>query len=273
MEQVLFTLNPQLALQMITNLSQKGGLYILSRLVLPLLFAIGFISVFMVTSNPWFVVPGFFLFCVPLFSMVQVYKTLENKYYASIAQSLQYTYNAKDAVPSSGKLFTFGSNRSLKNVLTGIYKDLPFWFGKYTFGVGGGRYEQYYIYTVAALQTRKSLPRVVCVPVNLSTGSLLNSWKEENCEHVSLEGDFNKFFKVYVEKGKEDEALEILQPNTMSMLMDTYKEYGFECSGSTLYIFKLGYPEGNQDEVLALCKELQEYCDLLLSALRSITSN
>ena len=54
---------------------------------------------------------------------------------------------------------------------------------------------------------------------------------------LSLEGNFNKFFYLFVEKGKEQEALELLTPDIMANLIDKASKIIFEFFGNKMYIY------------------------------------
>jgi hypothetical protein len=55
---------------------------------------------------------------------------------------------------------------------------------------------------------------------------------------LTLEGDFNKYFSLAVEKEFELEAYQIFTPDIMQDLIDTSKRTGFEFLHNKLYIYK-----------------------------------
>ena len=54
---------------------------------------------------------------------------------------------------------------------------------------------------------------------------------------LSLEGDFDKKFTVFIPENYQIEALEILTPDVMEMLESIYQKYSIEFNGSKLFIF------------------------------------
>ncbi len=55
---------------------------------------------------------------------------------------------------------------------------------------------------------------------------------------VSLEGDFNSFFKVYTPKDEELNAFTILAPNIMVRLLEDAGDYDFEFSNNKIYFYQ-----------------------------------
>lgn len=53
---------------------------------------------------------------------------------------------------------------------------------------------------------------------------------------VDLEGDFSKYFSVYVEQGSEDEVRQFLTPDMMAVLIDTMPELSVLFFGDKLYV-------------------------------------
>jgi hypothetical protein len=56
----------------------------------------------------------------------------------------------------------------------------------------------------------------------------------EHQENLSLEGDFSKFFSVYIPKGQELEALQLLQPDVMQYMLNGGQDFQFQTNGTSL---------------------------------------
>ncbi len=54
---------------------------------------------------------------------------------------------------------------------------------------------------------------------------------------MSLEGDFNKYFKLSVPKGYEVKALEVFTPDVMATLIDKCKFFNVEIAGTNIYSY------------------------------------
>jgi hypothetical protein len=75
---------------------------------------------------------------------------------------------------------------------------------------------------------------------------------------VSLEGDFNKYFKLYVAPGQEVPALAVFAPDLMSLMEDESKHFSVELAGNRVYIYRSGFISTSDQlqAVYALAKQL-----------------
>jgi hypothetical protein len=193
---------------------------------------------------------------------------MEALFYTELAPSLGCIYSGSGQVPVSGQLFTFGYDHRLTNELSGTYNNNKFRLADYAYTVGGGKSRQTFNYIIAVLTVGGSIPRVVCRP-SWWNHDLSDIWKPSGMERLSLEGDFNSKFMVYVPKGQEIEGLQILEPDVMAKLMDGFDHYGFECIDSHVYLFRPGAMKEDRESVLALLALVKRFCDLLTPELQS----
>ncbi len=205
---------------------------------------------------------------IPLASYWRVKSRMRYLFYTELAAILDCTYSDSGNVPPNGTLFSFGNSRRVTNVLSGTYKSMSLRLFDYTFDEGSGKDRHVYHYTVGELATDGKLPEVLCIPEKWN-GLLLKSWRPSGAEALSLEGDFNAKFLVYVPKGQEMEALQVLEPDVMAKLMDGFEQYGFECIDSYVYLFTKGTMTENRENVLTLFSLLKRFDDLLLPDLQS----
>jgi hypothetical protein len=167
-----------------------------------------------------------------------------------------------------GRLFSFGYGQSLSIILSGTYKDIPISLADYQYDTGERKDRETHYYTLGELTVNGTLPSILCVPVKWN---FLDTWKPDGFEKLSLEGTFTDEFVVYVQQGKEIESLQILEPDTMAKLMDGFENFGFECSGSNMYIFTPGSMAENKATVVQMYSQLQTFCADFLPELQTFT--
>ncbi len=209
---------------------------------------------------------------IPIVLYLRVYFRMQKLFFTELADSLGFTYAPSASTGTvSGSFFERGHDRALSHVLSGTYKDAALRLYNYSFIVGLGRYQEQIQYIVGEIEVQHQLPHLLIRPhTSLMTIDPALVWKPSDTKPLTVEGDFNKEFSVYVPQGEEIEALEILQPDAMAMLMEGYKEFGFECYGVKTYVFKLGVLKQNRDEVLVLLQLIERLYEKLLPELERV---
>lgn len=118
--------------------------------------------------------------------------------------------------------------------MVGTYQSMPMRIFSFKFVIGSGRSTQTLVYTVVEASVQSNLPDI-----------LLLSKEHQNevsdffsgDDTIDLEGDFNKYFKLRVPKGYEQEAYQIFTPDVMAALIDKEAGLSFEFIGNKLYIY------------------------------------
>ncbi len=210
-------------------------------------------------------------FSIPIVSYSRVSSRMRNLFYTELATALGCTYSSTGVVPTNGRLFTFGNYRTVTNVLSGNYKNVALMLADYDYVTGSGKSRQDHFYTIGELTVSGTLPQVICIPKSWHS-VLMDSWKPGEYEVLPLEGNFNSKFLVYVPKGQEIEGLQILEPDVMTKLMDGYDDFGFECTGSSVYLFTIGHMDENRESVISMYTLVQRFCDILLPELKTFSN-
>ena len=153
------------------------------------------------------------------------------------AASIGFSYSLLlDPSSLKGRLFTLGHSARCEDVLSGAYKGFPMRIFNYFFTVGYGKNQRTFSFTVFELIFKAKLPEIFLISkserANLF-GSSLGAG-----ESIRLEGDFNKYFDLYVPKGSEQEAYEIFTPDNMAKLIDSAKNLDFQFVEDRLYIYE-----------------------------------
>lgn len=137
----------------------------------------------------------------------------------------------------SGMIFNEGHSRLLKDVMV-----LPqYEIGNYEYVTGSGKYSQTHSFGYMKLNLKRPIPHIVLdSKKNNLFGKISNlpvSFKQS--QSFELEGDFSKYFTLYAPEDYERDALYILTPDVMSVLVDGSAQYDLEAIGSELYLYQM----------------------------------
>jgi len=196
-------------------------------------------------------------FIIPAVFYAAVSEKMEKIFFLQLSSAIGFTYR-RYAPPSTaaGFLFKLGSEQGLlRDVLIGTYRTLPMRLFSYTFTTGSGRNQETHEYMVCELRIVGTLPELF-----VRDRSLLVEVNPQppHTRPLTLEGDFNNRFQVYVAEGQEIEGLQVLEPDSMAKIMDGYAGYGFECSGDRLNVFtrRVPYTKEGYQKLVALADQL-----------------
>ena len=199
-----------------------------------------------------------------------VHSRIEKTFYTQLASALNCSYSSIAPKPTSGQLSHMGTYAVFRNVLSGTYANFSFQLGDFIYTTGSGKSREDHPFTLGVVTLHATLPHIMCVPRNW-TNIVFNIWKPSGTHDLSLEGNFNTTFTVYVPEGSEIEALQVLEPNVMEKLMEGFEGFGFECIDSSLYLCTPGSMRENRESVLHMYTLLQRFCDVLAPEFQTFT--
>ncbi|MDB5185417.1 MAG: hypothetical protein JWN38_1225 [Candidatus Saccharibacteria bacterium] len=104
---------------------------------------------------------------------------------------------------------------------------------KYT--VGNDKYQHTFTFTIMVLTNLKKYPHLF-----LDGQQNGASYAYAAAQRISLEGNFDKSFKLYAPEGLNIDALSILAPDVMQTLVDGGRPYDIEIVGDKMYIIAKG---------------------------------
>ena len=134
----------------------------------------------------------------------------------------------------SGKLFSIGDKRSIRNVVTSFFGDNPTRFFNYKYSRGFGRTIKVYRFTIWETKFRKvEFPHILLQSKKMPRFGK----KAKNETKVSLKGNLDDSFRLYVARGYEIEVLQIFTPEVLQMLCDKSSEFSIEFAGNSMYIY------------------------------------
>lgn len=177
----------------------------------------------------------------------------ENNLFGAFARSNNFSYARRgDVLGEQGIIFSVGHTKKFSDVVTGMYKNWTFHLFLYTYTVGYGKNSQTYHRGVMEVDFMTRLPAFV-----LRRHAFLEAIDTEGESlraggynaTLSLEGDFDKHFRVHIVRDTEIDVLEILTPDVMEMLIKLDK-YEIEMTrAGTFYIYTRSYIDNKQDLV------------------------
>jgi hypothetical protein len=141
----------------------------------------------------------------------------------------------KTGLPSNlaGSLFFIGTGRVGRDLISGIFQNIPFNLLNYQYTIGSGKSSHTYVYTTFRLNFASSLPPIFLSPKAFYFGDISRIAREK----LQLEGDFDKYFDLWTEKGFEIEALQFMAPDVMAKIMDNWGNFSLEFVADQIYIY------------------------------------
>ncbi|MBP7992902.1 MAG: hypothetical protein KAZ30_04635 [Candidatus Magasanikbacteria bacterium] len=162
------------------------------------------------------------------------------------AQINKLSYQAEgDQINRHGKLFQHQKKGRLFNLISGTILNFPTELYNYSFESGMGKRDTKHAVTVLQINFNGLVPRFTVLERNETIDSILR-WRNGEYEH-ELEGDFYKYFKLYISNHEETEILEILTPEIMAFMIDEARHLSFEFTENQLYIYQDHYISNSKD--------------------------
>ena len=163
---------------------------------------------------------------------------IQSMFMDQLGQAIGFKYEATGNLASfKGHFLEIGRAQQVRDVLTGTYRNMPVRIFTYSFTVGSGKSTHTYNFTGFELQANVHLPDILIHPQSMWVlVGLVDDWKPDGTKILSLEGNFNEYFKVFAPECSEVEALQLLAPDVMADLIDNYKSFVIEFSGNAMYV-------------------------------------
>lgn len=263
----------------ITDVDADVQSYIHKHIVLFILLgvlAIGFVWLGIYTTyyNIFFALAGIVLFL----SFTVVFLKARAEFMEQVAAALGFTYEKIGLMDSvAGQLFDLGHTKSIKNIISGKYQDLPLRIYNYQTVVGYGKSSQTLVFTVFEIDYGCALPHIIL--------KSKEGWADRAFDvsarvpdsfsgdiSMKLEGDFPEHFVLNTEKGLEIETLEIFTPDIMTMFIDKSKGLNFELFGQKMYVYK-SKAVGTKNDMAALYDTVTILMKALAPHFKEVTSD
>lgn len=167
-------------------------------------------------------------------------------YKFALANNAQFIPGAKDPA-YSGAIFDYGNSRSIVNAVV-----LPnsTEIGNYMYVTGSGKNRSEHHWGYVRVKLVRKLPHMLLdAKSNNIFGKISNLPQSFGRQSMSLEGDFDKYFTLYVPNGYQRDALYALTPDVMAALVDAGKNYDIEIVDDELFIYGPAIDLGLQSKV------------------------
>jgi hypothetical protein len=226
----------------IESVNQSTLLYIRKNYVVFAAFFLVVIIIFIWISLYWKVYNLFFL---PVFLAFLAYgyiqRNIRHAFMRQFAKTNNFSYQKQAPVEQfPAPYLEMGHSRKIEDVVSGKYLGLPVSFFTFSCTVGYGKSAKHIIFTACEIHYIANLPRIFLDSLHHDFLGAEIFTKSSYGEIISLEGDFNKYFTLYVPKGFEREALQIFAPDIMAKLIDNSKQFDLEFFGDHLYVYSSG---------------------------------
>jgi len=151
----------------------------------------------------------------------------------ALDNNMQY-YMPKRMPPVDPIMFSIGNSRIQKETLT--FPDEST-MAVYEYTVGSGRNKTTQTFNFMCVKLPRNVPHIM---LN-SKGNFMNpDIGNYNVQKIALEGDFSKYFDLYIPPNYHVDVLQLFTPDVMATLLDFGKDFDFEFINDDLYIYQSG---------------------------------
>jgi hypothetical protein len=164
-----------------------------------------------------------FGFAILLLGFLVAKTFYEKSLFGAFANSNKFTFQKNGVVPvQTGHLFYIGNSNKISDVVSGSYIGWPFLLFLYAYDIGYGKNRRSYHRAVLTINYGVKLPTFILRRSGIKR--LLNEEGDKikangYTEKLQLEGDFNKHFVVFIPPNTGQDALTILTPDVMELLL------------------------------------------------------
>jgi len=163
-------------------------------------------------------------------------------------------------------VYGLGSRNELNLEFNGTINTTGFDNFVYTYYVNRKNSEKAYPFTIMHLSLSKTLPHLVLDSrKNDGVVSSIPRYFSDD-QRIELEGDFDDYFDLYAPNGYEIEALDIMSPDFMQMLIDFHTDFDVEIDDKSVYIISKGvnYDQQSMSELFTAAQAMVDKFDLKL---------
>lgn len=213
--------------------------------------------VLLIISIPLFVLALYYveLFMTIVFLPFIVVITVSIRYYlynkdkqkvlSQFAQDNDFKYepNVKQFDKKTGVAFNIGRQIGIRNLISGQFDKHPFSDGAYVYETGSGKNRSTHRVQYTEINLGRILPQFL---INSKLSSAVSGYSFDRSQLISLEGDFSKYFDLYVPKDHQITALSILTPDVMDFLITKATICDIEIVDDKLYFYWHSYPNSEE---------------------------
>lgn len=190
---------------------------------------------------------GFFLVLVItiFYARAEINKTKQldvynEEIFKKFASMNNFGYVFEDSTQRSpGSIFNYGISRKAHHIITGIFRDLPFAFYKYSYVIRRDRSASKYDLQIIELTLPRKVPHMVIdslAEYAIKRESFLNT-PFDRSQKLKLEGDFYKYFDLYASDKFGKSALTKMAPDIIDVLMKYSAKCNVEIIDNKMYFY------------------------------------
>ncbi len=199
---------------------------------------------------------GFYLFFVAFIVLAIVNsRSLQKKQKKALYEfvernglALSATVENGDFNEKLGLLFQLGTDKVIRNKVSGTLDDFEVSLYQYQFFAGSGKQRRKYSHIVCEVKTGKRLPHILLDSEHSGHG--INKFVPEviqKANKIQTPVELGDEFTMYVQTGLEQESLELLTPPMLSGLKQYALNYDIELVGDSLYVYSPIIPQDAKD--------------------------
>jgi hypothetical protein len=207
-----------------------------SKAIIPaILFFVLAVMLTILTRIPHFI----FFYVIILFTLIVIlWNTAVKDFLKHFASHMGYEYNSSGDMSSvEGHIFQYGSNPEIEKIVSGEFfgKDTRLFIFKTTVGSGKHKHEEFY--SILEITFDALLPEIILNNKKSVFGFGFTLASLDNERKLVLEGDFYKYFNLYVAKEYELEAMQIFTPEVMQIFIDKAGKISAEMYKNKVYLY------------------------------------
>lgn len=152
------------------------------------------------------------------------------------ANGMSYEQRISDP-PLPGMIFSLGSGRAATDLLRGTRPRFVE-FGNYQYTVKSGKNSTTYTWGYVAVKLDVPLPNIVLDALGNNSvfgSNLPAAFRKEQV--LSLEGDFDRYFRLYCPAGYERDALYLFTPDIMARFIDNAAQLDVEIVDDWMFLY------------------------------------
>lgn len=147
--------------------------------------------------------------------------------------------NYGDIASLNSTYLDVGHSRRMVNVISGIYLEQPIRFFDFRSVIGHGKHRRSVSFSGFEIEHKNSLKSFLLLSrkMRYSPGNLYDGFQNAFGREIKLEGDFNKYFTLYVPEDYEIEVFQIFTPDIMVKFIDLMPDLTFEFTHNKLFLY------------------------------------
>lgn len=170
--------------------------------------------------------------------VAQIKSKIVHLFYKQFADANGYSYVQIGTTKyNTGALFSVGHDKRNMDVIKGSFDEYPLTIFNYSYNLGTGKRERTYTQTVFEIDFKVQLPPVLLLTDQRYFGDDLSDNNLKKVSKIELPKAIEEHFNLFAEKKYEIEALQIFTPDVLAYLYDNYREFNYDFTGNTFYLY------------------------------------